>query len=1021
MSVFSLRISVPGILVVCALMAIAWTYRSTRAEIVVRTEAAVAQTLKNLMDHHQRFIENEIRQDDWCRVIEEVSDLGADPYILDAVLVGADDTIVSSTRLGDIGKNAEEVVSRRWPNDYSPIQSYLRSPKPSMRFTGVSQKTGNALYVYPVNFGSDQFTLRPERRGALIVRYDLGRRIADATSTASRQALIQGGFFLLLMGGLAFYLDLVVVRRISRLISSSEAASEGDYSVRAPSSGRDELARLGQMFNKMLDQRSSAEKSLRESERRYRAVVEDQTELICRYLPDTGITFVNEAYCRYFDTSLDEIIGHRFMPAIHEEDRSEFQEHLAALGSENPVAIHEHRVIMRDGEERWQRWTNRAIVDDAGKVIEIQGTGRDVTEHKQDEERIARFGLIFEESLNEIYLFDSATLKFIQLNRAAQQNLGYTMEELLELTPLDLKPRFSADSFGQLIASLRSGEREKIVFETVHRRKDQSLYDVEIHLQLLKQDHKAIFAAIVTDITRQKKAQAREEEFDARSSAVIENAADGIITIDEVGTIESVNPSAATLFGYARSELIGQNVKMLMHEPYRGEHDGHLERYRTSGVKNVIGSVREVPGRRKDGTHFPLKLTISEVIFGEQRLFTGIVHDLTHERELERQLLQAQKMESLGTLAGGIAHDFNNILQAILGFNGIAQENVIGNNEILAECLQEIEAGGRRASDLVNQILTFSHISEVEIGPTALQPIIKEALRFLRSSMPATIRIESNIDADCGQIAANATQMHQVVTNLCTNSMHAMEERGGVLTVSVEPVSIDSSLETLSGPLEPGEYVQLSVTDTGAGIEPDLFRRLLDPFFTTKEVGKGTGLGLAMVHGIVKSMQGGLTIESEVGKGTTVCVVLPVLGADHGLEAPKKSIESAGSGTGHVLVVDDEKTITKLTTLLLKSRGFTVEAFNDVDSAWRAIQANPEKYDVAILDYTMPGKTGLELAQDLYSLTPNMPIVLATGLLDKSKIDKAKSPNVVAIIKKPFDVDELVAAINQSLQTQTPL
>ncbi len=518
----------------------------------------------------------------------------------------------------------------------------------------------------------------------------------------------------------------------------------------------------------------------------------------------------------------------------------------------------------------------------------------------------------------------------------------------------------------------------------------------------------------IQDITERKQAEAEREEYYARSIGVIQNSVDSIITIDDRGMIESVNPATLGLFGYEETELVGQNVSLLMPEPDRGNHDQCIEAYKTSGSKKILDTVRETQGVQKGGTTFPLRISVTEVRFGDRRIFAGIIHDLTRESELERQLLQAQKLESVGTLAGGIAHDFNNILHAILGFNTLAQENMEKDSELLTQCLMEIEAGSRRAADLVSQILTFSRTSEIDYTPMTLQPLIEEALRFLRSSIPATIQIDKRIDPDCGPVLGNATQIHQVVTNLCTNAMHAMEAKGGSLTVSLEPLSIISRLETLCGPFEPGESVQLSVADTGTGIEPDLIERLIDPFFTTKGVGKGTGLGLAMVHGIVKSMGGGLLIESELGSGTKVRVIFPLLRENQVLETPKEPPRPHGRGTGNVMIVDDEEVITKLTARMLESRGFTVDSFNDSGVALEALKVTPMAYNVALLDYTMPGKTGGDLAREFQTLAAEMPVILATGHIDELEHEQTSSPNIVDIIRKPFDIDALVSAINRS-------
>lgn len=734
---------------------------------------------------------------------------------------------------------------------------------------------------------------------------------------------------------------------------------------------------------------------------------------------DKGVVVdANQAFADMLGVELSSVIGQdvlqNWVPA---EERENVLRHIR-IGDEKP---YESAAIREDG--------SIFPVEIRGWGLSLDGTAlrviviHDITERKQAEEALRRseqrLSLIYESVDDVLYLLavgPDECYRFLSVNRRFMEATGLTSEQIVGKRIEEVISESSVclvrDKYKMAIEENRLVRWE----ETTEYPAGEKVGAVSVAPIFDENGNCTHLVGAVHDITEQRKAQADKEESDARASAIVEHAVDGIITIDEAGLIESYNPAAETLFGFSRSEILGQNVRILMPEPYHSQHDGYIERYLKTGTPRIIGTAREVKGQRKDGTTFPMKLSVSDILFGERRILTGIVHDLTHESELERQLLQAQKLESLGTLAGGIAHDFNNILQSILGFCEMAQENANGNTELLTQCLQEIDTAGRRAADLVAQILTFSRATEVETKPLALQLLIEEANRFLRSSIPATIRMESKIDPDCPQVMANATQIHQIVTNLCTNAMHAMEEHPGVITVSLAPRSIDASLETLSGPLEPGEYVQLSVADSGTGIDPAVLQKVLDPFFTTKEVGKGTGLGLAMVHGIVTGMGGGLLIESELGTGTTVRVILPAVRESGALEQPQELPDrSAPKGSGHIMIVDDEETITKLSTLILEGRGFTVRAFNDAASALEAVEVDPKKYDVVLLDFTMPEKTGLELAQDFHSLNAKFPVLIMTGLLDKSKIARSMSPNVVEIINKPFSADTLVEAINRLL------
>jgi signal transduction histidine kinase/CheY-like chemotaxis protein len=417
---------------------------------------------------------------------------------------------------------------------------------------------------------------------------------------------------------------------------------------------------------------------------------------------------------------------------------------------------------------------------------------------------------------------------------------------------------------------------------------------------------------------------------------------------------------------------------------------------------------------RKDGSTFPLRLSVSEVTFGNRRIYAGLIHDLSHESELEKRLFQAQKMEALGTFAGGIAHDFNNILHIISGYCKLAQANINGNSELLAESLDQIRLGGQRASDLVSQILTFSRTTKVELQPIDLPSVTEEILNFIRSTIPKEVRVESNFDTPLGHVLADSTQIHQIVVNLCTNAVHAMEDHGGRLTVALKRVMLRAPQSSLSNTLDPGEYVALTVSDTGTGVDAEALDKLIDPFFTTKVAGKGTGLGLAMVHGISKSMNAGLSIESELGRGTTVTLMFPIA---REAPTPTKTKISAVSTNGAktVLLVDDEESMTRLAAAMLENYGFVVETLNDPEAVNETIQNILHPIDVAIFDYAMPSKTGLELARDIYITTPDIPVLIMSGLPNMSHLDSSESPNIKEFLKKPFNADDLIEAIERIL------
>jgi len=593
-----------------------------------------------------------------------------------------------------------------------------------------------------------------------------------------------------------------------------------------------------------------------------------------------------------------------------------------------------------------------------------------------------------------------------------------------------------------LLAYLMASGLQRIIFAPIHQlaktAKSVSVeHDYSVRARKVSEDELGLFTDAFNEMLEQIDTRETERDLAEQSlrsseeqiSMLLNSTAESIYGLDLKGNCTWCNPACLEMLGYDSStQLIGKNMHELIHHshadgsPYPKSDCRIYKAFRTGTRTHVDDEVLW----RADGTCLNVEYRSYPIVQGGKSIGAVVTFlDITEKLEaefnktrLEEQLMQAQKMESLGTLAGGIAHDFNNILHAILGFTKHALNNAGDEAEIVRRCLERINEGGQRASDLVAQILTFSRKSAVVIEPLNLHPHIEDSIKFIRSSIPTTIEIESDIDPQCGEVGANSTQIHQVVTNLCTNAMHAMENSSrGQLSITLEPLVTTKIMETLTVALEPGDYVQLSVTDTGTGIEPEKINRVVDPFFTTKEAGKGTGLGLAMVHGIVTNMGGGMIIESVLGQGTKIRVIVPLWKAIHfSKEMPIPGNTKVNTGTGHVLLVDDEEPITMLAGMLLEHRGFTTEAYNDVDEALEAIEKGENSYNFAIFDFTMPKMTGLELAEKVYAHDPEIPIFLATGLLDEKKLNRSISPNVVEIIKKPFDIDDLMNSFNRLLR-----
>ncbi len=395
--------------------------------------------------------------------------------------------------------------------------------------------------------------------------------------------------------------------------------------------------------------------------------------------------------------------------------------------------------------------------------------------------------------------------------------------------------------------------------------------------------------------------------------------------------------------------------------------------------------------------------------------FTNIVHiakDITEKKALEVQLRQAQKMEAIGTLAGGIAHDFNNILTAIYGYTQLAMMAAKDDEEMIKD-LKQIDEAAKRAKALVTQILTFSRQSDPEKRPLQISLFVKEALKLLRSSIPASIEIKQNINSQ-GTTLADSTQIHQIIMNLATNAAHAMET-GGILGVSVHDVTIGKNGTLSEVEITPGKYICIEISDTGCGIDEQTKEKIFEPYFTTKELGKGTGLGLAVVHGIITSYSGHINVSSKLGQGTTFHIYLPTLKEEPQDFSPQADEEYVRGGNERIMFIDDEENIVNLASKFLPIYGYKATTFTDVVLAIQEFEGHPDQYDLVITDMSMPKMNGLQLAQKIKKIRPAIPIILCSGYSEIIIKEKALPMGIAKYIQKPLEMDSLARNIRELL------
>ena len=500
----------------------------------------------------------------------------------------------------------------------------------------------------------------------------------------------------------------------------------------------------------------------------------------------------------------------------------------------------------------------------------------------------------------------------------------------------------------------------------------------------------------------EKKLQESEEKF----RNLFNNAEVGMFRTRLDGSeILDINEKCLDIFGRTREQMQGSPSAIHWADPSqrkemvrRLELEGRETNFEC-GMLNKQGEVRTC-------------LT-SLRLYREQGLLEGSIIDITEQRKLETRLQQAQKMEAIGTLVGGIAHDFNNILFPIMGYSEMALDDAPKNSP-LQDKLIEILQGTKRAGDLVKQILAFSHQTRQEPKPIMVQLIVKEALKLIRASLPSTIEIKQYISNQCSFVLADPIHIHQIAMNLMTNAFHAMEETGGKLEVNLKEVEFQIPNPKSKIDLLPGAYVCLTVADTGIGIEKIVMNRIFDPYFTTKENGKGTGLGLTVVHGIVKSYKGDIKVYSEPGKGTAFHVYLPVVKTEvESLEF--RAASQIEKGTERILLVDDEDQIVRMEKLMLERLGYHVATRTSSIEALEAFRAAPNTFDLVITDMTMPNMTGVQLSEKMLEIRHDIPILICTGFSEKINDENAKLYGMRGFVMKPVIMSEIAKKIRNVL------
>ncbi len=775
--------------------------------------------------------------------------------------------------------------------------------------------------------------------------------------------------------------------------------------TKTPLKSGDKVTGVITVINDITEYQQMIDKLL-ESEEKYKALYEN-APLSYQSLDEDGCFLdINPTWLSTLGYTREEVIGKQYADFLHPDWKPHFEANFPAFKKRGYVHDVQFKIRHKQGNYLDISFEGCVGYTSDGLFKQTYCVFQDITERKQVEKKLQRSEIryrnIYEGNQLPVLLIDPENGHIEDANPAALAFYGWDLETLVSKNISEINTLPKAVVLEEIEKAKREN-RNHFLFQ--HRLSSGEVRDVKVNSNPIKISDKTFLYSTIHDITQQKQAElelinAKEmaEENEARFKA-LHNASFGGIAIHDKGLILECNQGLAEISGYPVEDLIGMDGLLLI-----------APESREMVMANIVAGYEkpyEATGLRKDGTAYPLRLEARMIPYKGQQVRVVEFRDETKQKSLESQLRQSQKLEAVGTMVGGISHELNNILQSLFLYGGLVRDDLPEDEELLVN-FDHMLKDGERARDIVKQILTFSRKTKMDMKPQLLHELVLESLVLERASLPANIEIRQNIDLNGGSVLCDKTQIHQIIINLCNNAQHAMEEKGGTLTVSLQQNQAflnkgDSEIEVL----------ELKVSDTGHGIDAADLEKVFDPFFTTKQFGQGTGLGLSVIHGIVEMMEGQITVTSAAGIGTTFRILFPVVEKVETSKTSSKPAKQLDDFKKTILLVDDEDSIRLATQTVLTRKGFTVTGASDGKLALALFKANPDEFDLIVTDQSMPKMSGSELTRELRNSKSDVPIILSTGRLGAEDQKEFKDIGITSFIQKPWTADELITKIQE--------